>query len=78
MLACIGLGVGQLRAYFVGPLMRTMLFGVGEMDISAFGGGDSSLCRPSSKHAAPAYTACCTTTCSYSWPEAGGKRTHSV
>jgi putative ABC transport system permease protein len=37
MLACIGLGIGLLGAYFVGRAMRTMLFGVGAMDFSAFG-----------------------------------------
>jgi putative ABC transport system permease protein len=36
MLACIGLVVGLLGAYFVGRAMRTMLFGIGAMDLSAF------------------------------------------
>jgi len=37
LLACIGLVIGLLGAYFVGRAMRTMLFGVGAMDLSAFG-----------------------------------------
>lgn len=37
MLACIGLAIGLLGAYFVGRGMRTMLFGIGAMDLSAFG-----------------------------------------
>jgi putative ABC transport system permease protein len=37
MLACVGLGIGLLGAYFVGRAMRTMLFGIGAMDFSAFG-----------------------------------------
>ena len=37
LLACIGLGIGLLGAYFVGRAMKTMLFGVGAMDLSAFG-----------------------------------------
>jgi putative ABC transport system permease protein len=36
MLACIGLGIGLIGAYFVGRAMRTMLYGVGAMDVSAF------------------------------------------
>ena len=36
LLACIGLGIGLIGAYFVGRGMRTMLYGVGAMDISAF------------------------------------------
>lgn len=35
-LACIGLGLGLIGAYFVGRTMRSMLFGVGAMDYSAF------------------------------------------
>jgi putative ABC transport system permease protein len=37
MLAGIGLVIGLVGAYFVGRGMRTMLFGVGAMDFSAFG-----------------------------------------
>ena len=37
MLACIGLGLGLLGAYFVGRAMRAMLFGIGAIDLSAFG-----------------------------------------
>jgi putative ABC transport system permease protein len=37
LLACVGLGIGLLGAYFVGRAMRTMLFGIGAMDFSAFG-----------------------------------------
>ena len=37
LLAGIGLIIGLLGAYFVGRAMRTMLFGVGAMDLSAFG-----------------------------------------
>jgi putative ABC transport system permease protein len=36
LLACIGLAIGLVGAYFVGRAMRTMLFGVGAMDLSAF------------------------------------------
>jgi putative ABC transport system permease protein len=36
LLACIGLCIGLVGAYFIGRAMRTMLFGVGAMDISAF------------------------------------------
>jgi len=36
-LACIGLGIGLVGAFFVGRAMRTMLFGVGAMDFTAFG-----------------------------------------
>ena len=36
LLACIGLGIGLIGAYFVGRGMRTMLYGVGAMDLSAF------------------------------------------
>jgi putative ABC transport system permease protein len=36
LLAGIGLGIGVVGAYFVGRAMRTMLFGVGAMDLSAF------------------------------------------
>ena len=39
LLACIGLGIGLIGAYFVGRGMRTMLFGVGAMDVSAFATG---------------------------------------
>ena len=37
LLAGIGLVIGLVGAYFVGRAMRTMLFGVGAMDFSAFG-----------------------------------------
>jgi putative ABC transport system permease protein len=37
LLACIGLGLGLVGAYFVGRAMRSTLFGVGAMDFSAFG-----------------------------------------
>jgi putative ABC transport system permease protein len=36
VLACIGLGFGLIGAYFVGRAMRTLLYGVGAMDLSAF------------------------------------------
>ena len=36
LLACIGLCIGLVGAYFIGRAMRTMLFGVGAMDFSAF------------------------------------------
>ena len=36
-LACIGLGLGLIGAYFLGRTMRSMLFGVGAMDFTAFG-----------------------------------------
>ena len=36
ILACIGLGTGLIGAYFIGRAMRTMLYGVGAMDLSAF------------------------------------------
>jgi putative ABC transport system permease protein len=36
MLAGIGLGIGLVGAYFVGRAMRTMLFGIGAIDYSAF------------------------------------------
>ena len=36
LLACIGLCIGLVGAYFIGRAMRTMLFGVGAMDLSAF------------------------------------------
>jgi putative ABC transport system permease protein len=36
-LAFVGLGLGLIGAYFVGRTMRSMLFGVGAMDFSAFG-----------------------------------------
>ena len=36
LLACIGLGIGLIGAYFVGRAMRTMLYGVGALDLSAF------------------------------------------
>ena len=35
-LACIGLALGLIGAYFVGRTMRSMLFGVGAMDYTAF------------------------------------------
>jgi putative ABC transport system permease protein len=37
LLACIGLSIGLLGAYFVGRAMRAMLFGIGAIDVSAFG-----------------------------------------
>ncbi len=37
VLACTGLAIGLVGAYFVGRAMRSMLFGVGAMDFSAFG-----------------------------------------
>jgi len=36
LLACIGSALGLLGAYFVGRGMRSMLFGIGAMDFSAF------------------------------------------
>jgi putative ABC transport system permease protein len=36
ILASIGLGIGLIGAYFIGRAMRTMLYGVGAMDLSAF------------------------------------------
>jgi len=36
VLACIGLGLGLIGAYFVGRAMRSMLYGVGAMDLTAF------------------------------------------
>jgi putative ABC transport system permease protein len=36
VLACIGLGAGLVGAYFIGRAMRSMLYGVGAMDLSAF------------------------------------------
>ena len=36
LLACAGLGVGLIGAYFVGRTMQTALFGVSAMDFSAF------------------------------------------
>ncbi len=36
-LACIGLAIGLVGAFFIGRAMRTMLFGVGAMDFPAFG-----------------------------------------
>jgi putative ABC transport system permease protein len=35
-LACTGLGLGVIGAYFVGRTMQSALFGVGAMDLSAF------------------------------------------
>jgi putative ABC transport system permease protein len=35
-LACTGLGLGAIGAYFVGRTMQSALFGVGAMDFSAF------------------------------------------
>ena len=35
-LACAGLGLGVIGAYFVGRTMQSALFGVGAMDLSAF------------------------------------------
>jgi putative ABC transport system permease protein len=37
MLACAGLGLGAIGAYFVGRAMQSVLFGVGAIDYSAFG-----------------------------------------
>jgi len=37
ILACVGMGLGLVGAYFVGRAMRSMLFGVSAMDFSAFG-----------------------------------------
>jgi putative ABC transport system permease protein len=37
ILACAGLGLGLVGAYFVGRAMRSTLYGVGAMDFSAFG-----------------------------------------
>jgi putative ABC transport system permease protein len=37
VLACIGLAIGLVAAFFIGRAMRTILFGVGEMDFTAFG-----------------------------------------
>lgn len=37
ILACIGLGLGLIGAYFVGRAMASTLYGVGAMDFSAFG-----------------------------------------
>lgn len=36
ILACVGLGFGFIGAYFIGRAMRTMLYGVGALDFSAF------------------------------------------
>ena len=36
LLACIGSALGLIGSYFVGRAMRTMLFGIGAMDLSAF------------------------------------------
>jgi putative ABC transport system permease protein len=36
ILACIGLGLGMIGAYFVGRTMQSLLFGVHAMDYSAF------------------------------------------
>src|SRR6202012_3753918 len=36
ILASIGLAAGLVGAYFIGRAMRSMLFGVGAMDVSAF------------------------------------------
>ena len=36
MLACAGLGLGLIGAYFVGRTMQSALFNVGAMDSSAF------------------------------------------
>jgi predicted permease len=36
ILACVGLGLGLVGAYFVGRTMRSTLFGIGAMDVSAF------------------------------------------
>ena len=37
VLACAGLGLGLIGAYFVGRAMQSILFGVGAIDFSAFG-----------------------------------------
>jgi putative ABC transport system permease protein len=36
VLACAGLGLGLIGAYFVGRAMRTTLYGVGTVDVTAF------------------------------------------
>lgn len=36
LLACVGLGIGSIGAYFVGRVMQSALYGVGAMDTSAF------------------------------------------
>jgi ABC-type antimicrobial peptide transport system permease subunit len=36
ILACIGLGLGLVGAYFVGRTMQSTLFGIGVFDLSAF------------------------------------------
>jgi len=36
LLACVGLGLGLIGAYFVGRAMQSFLFGVHAMDFSAF------------------------------------------
>jgi putative ABC transport system permease protein len=42
-LACAGLGVGLIGAYFVGRAMQSVLFGVGAIDVPAFGAVGSLL-----------------------------------
>jgi putative ABC transport system permease protein len=37
LLACVGLGLGLIGAYFVGRAMQSLLYGVHAMDFSAFG-----------------------------------------
>ncbi len=37
VLACIGLAIGMVGAVFIGRAMQTMLFGVGALDLTAFG-----------------------------------------
>jgi putative ABC transport system permease protein len=37
ILACIGLALGLVGAYFVGRTMRSTLFGIGSIDFTAFG-----------------------------------------
>ena len=52
VLACTGLGVGLIGAYFVGRAMQNILFGVGAIDFSAFAAvGSVLLCA--------ALLACC-------------------
>jgi putative ABC transport system permease protein len=42
-LACAGLGLGWIGAYFVGRAMQSVLFGVGTIDVPAFGAVGSLL-----------------------------------
>jgi putative ABC transport system permease protein len=36
LLACIGLAVGLIGAYFVGRSMQSTLYGIGKLDLSVF------------------------------------------